>query len=53
MREKRAFLNNIVRRKVNWSGYILRRNCLLHVTVEGNMMEVKKSRKKKKNTALL
>ena len=28
--EKRTFLNNILRRKANWIGHILRRNCLLH-----------------------
>ena len=30
MREKRRLLNNIVRRKANRIGHILRRNCLLH-----------------------
>ena len=29
--EKRIFLNNILRRKANWIGHILRRNYLLHV----------------------
>ena len=28
-------------RKANWIGYILRRNCLLHDTIEGQMTEVK------------
>ena len=28
-------LNNILRRKANWIGHILRRNCLLHV-IEGH-----------------
>jgi hypothetical protein len=28
--ENRTLLNNILRRKVNWFGHILRRNCLLH-----------------------
>jgi hypothetical protein len=37
--EKRALLNNILRRKANWIGHILRRNCLLHDTIEGQMME--------------
>ena len=27
--EKKTLLNNIVCRKVNWVGHILRRNCLL------------------------
>ena len=32
--EKRTLLNNIVRRKANWVGHILRRNCLLHDAIE-------------------
>jgi hypothetical protein len=39
--EKRILLNNILRRKVNWIGPILRRNCLLHDAIEGQMTEVK------------
>ena len=39
--EKRTLLNNILRRKGNWIGHILRRNCLLHDPIEGQMMEVK------------
>ena len=39
--EKRTLLNNIVRRKANWIGHILRRNCLLHDAIEGQMKEVK------------
>ena len=39
--EKRTLLNNILRRKPNWIGHILRRNCLLHDAIEGQMMEVK------------
>ena len=31
---------NILRRKANWIGHILRRNCLLHA-VEGQMTDVK------------
>ena len=41
IREKRKTLNNILRRKVNWIGHILRRNCLLHDTTEGQITEVK------------
>ena len=36
--EKRTLINNILRRKVNWIGHILRRNCLLHDVIEGQMM---------------
>ena len=39
--EKRTLLNNILRRKANWIGHILRRNCLLHDSIEGQMTEVK------------
>jgi hypothetical protein len=39
--EKRTPLNNILRRKANWIGHILRRNCLLHDAIEGQMMKVK------------
>ena len=38
---KRAVLNNILRRKANWIGHILRRNCPLHNVIEGQMTEVK------------
>jgi hypothetical protein len=39
--EKRTLLNNILRRKDNWIGHILRRNCLLHDAIEGQVIEVK------------
>ena len=39
--EKRTHLNNIICRKANWISHILRRNCLLHGAIEGQMMEVK------------
>ena len=39
--EKRTLPNNILRRKANWIGRILRRNCLLHDAIEGQMTEVK------------
>ena len=39
--EKRTLLNNILCRKANWIGHILRRNCLLHDATEGETMEVK------------
>ena len=41
IREKRTLLNNSLRRKVNWSGYILRRNCFLHDAISGQMTDVK------------
>ena len=39
--EKRRLLNSILRRKANWFGHIVRRNCLLHDAIEGQMREVK------------
>ena len=49
--DKRTLLNNILCRKANWIGHILIRNCLLHDAIEGQMMEVKRISRKKKNTA--
>ena len=39
--EKRALLNSTLCRKVNWIGHILRRNCLRHDAIDGQMTEVK------------
>ena len=39
--EKRTLLNNILHRKSNWIGHILRRNYLLHDDIKGKMTEVK------------
>ena len=39
--ENRTLLNIIQRRKANWIGHILRRNCLLHDAIEGKIMDVK------------
>ena len=33
--EKRTLINNILRRKANWIGHILRKNCLFHDAIEG------------------
>ena len=33
--EKRMFLNNILHRKANWIGHILRRNCFLYDVING------------------
>ena len=37
--EKRILLNNILHRKTNWIGHILRRNCLLKDAFEGQLMK--------------
>ena len=39
--EKSPFLYNILCRKSNWIGHILRINCLLHDAIEGQMTGVK------------
>jgi hypothetical protein len=48
--EKRTLLNNILSRKVNWIGYILRRNYLLHDAIEAQMTEVKRVGRKRRRT---
>ena len=42
--EMRTLLNNILRRKANWIGHILRRNFLLHDVIEGQMKGVGRRR---------
>ena len=44
--EKRTLPNNTIRRKANWIGHILTRNCLLHDAIEGQMTEVKGVRRR-------
>ena len=36
---KRSILDTVLRRKANWIGHILRRNCLLHDVIEGKLDE--------------
>ena len=47
--ERRNILHEIRKRKANWIGHILRRNCLLKQVIEGKIkgeMEVTRRRKK-------
>ena len=37
VKEKRNILHEISKRKVNWIGHILRRNCLLQRVIEGKI----------------
>jgi hypothetical protein len=37
VKEERNILHTIKRRKANWSGHILRRNCLLKHVIEGKL----------------
>ena len=45
--EKRRLLNNILRKKANWIGHILKRNCFLCDVTEGPMTEVKEVGRRK------
>jgi hypothetical protein len=40
--EKRLLLNNILHRKANWVGHILKINFLLYDVIEGQMTEMKR-----------
>ena len=42
MGEKRTVINNILSRKVNWIGHNVRRKCLLHDAIEGQMTVMKR-----------
>jgi hypothetical protein len=37
VKEQRKILHEIVKRKANWIGHILRRNCLLRQVIKGNI----------------
>ena len=50
--EKRTLLNNILRRKANWIGHILRRICLLHDAIDGEKTEVKGVRRRRRTHLL-
>jgi hypothetical protein len=39
VKEQRNILNEIYKRKANWIGHILRRNCLLQQVIEGKIRE--------------
>jgi hypothetical protein len=51
--EKRILLNNMLLRKANLIGHILRRNCLLRDAIEGQMTEVKGVGRRRRRTQLL
>jgi hypothetical protein len=40
VKEQRNVLHEINKRKANWIGHILRRNCLLQQVIEGKIKEV-------------
>jgi hypothetical protein len=37
VKEQRNILHEIIKRKANWIGHILRRNCLLRRVIEGKI----------------
>jgi len=45
-KEQRNILHEISKRKVNWIGHILRRNCLLQRVIEAKIKGNRKTRKK-------
>ena len=51
VKEQRNILHEIRKRKANWIGHILRRNCLLQRVIEGKLKGGDRSvRKKRKKT---
>jgi hypothetical protein len=55
VKEQRDVLHEIRKRKANWIGHILRRNCLLQLVIEGKLqggIEVT-GRRRKRRTKLL
>ena len=44
VKEERKVVHTINRRKANWVGHILRRNCLLKHVIEGKIEEVTERR---------
>ena len=54
--EQRIILHEIRKRKANWIGHILRRNCLLKQVIEGKIkgeMEVTRRQRKRRNRLLV
>ena len=50
VKEHRTILNEISKRKANWIGHILRRNCLLQRVIEGKIKGDRSDRKTRKKT---
>ena len=48
--EQRDILHEIRKRKANWIGHILRRNCLLKQVIEGKIKEDGSGKKTRKKT---
>jgi hypothetical protein len=50
VKEERNILHTIKRRKANWTGHILRRNCLLKHVIEGNRRKERNDGKTREKT---
>jgi len=50
VKEQRNILHEISKRKANWFGHILRRNCLLQQVIEGKIRGDRSDRKTRKKT---
>ena len=52
--EQRNILHEIIKRKANWIGHILRRNCLLKQVIEGKIKgQIEVTRRKGRRKKLL
>jgi hypothetical protein len=47
VKEERNIVHTIKRRKANWIGHILRRNCLLKHVIEGNIEGTRRGGRRK------
>jgi hypothetical protein len=52
VKEKRNMLHTIKRRKANWIGHVLRRNCLVKHIIEGKDIRDGKTRKKEQEATV-
>jgi hypothetical protein len=50
VKEERNILHTIRRRKANWIGHILRRNCLLSHIIEGKIIGTRRRGRKQEDT---
>jgi hypothetical protein len=48
LKEDRNILHTIRRRKANWIGHILRKNCLLSHIIEGKILETRRQGRRRK-----
>ena len=51
--DKRTHLYNILCRKANWNGHIVRKNCLLYDVIEGQLTEGKEWEEEQQHSCLM